>query len=181
PGALRRLPRPALTTREPPPACRAQLSEKPGPYPFRRFGAQPLWTASPVIHPQDTGCATSYSQAYGRRLGRGSETPTPIGGAVREWRYPLETATRSLVGPRKRHPCRQVVPSDETATPGSPPIVGGRRIRRCDPPDEAPGSRRYDCRWMADGSFPTGTVTFLLTDVEGSTGIWETEPARARI
>ncbi len=34
---------------------------------------------------------------------------------------------------------------------------------------------------MPDAPLPSGTVTFLLTDVEGSTGIWESEPDRARI
>ena len=43
------------------------------------------------------------------------------------------------------------------------------------------GSRRYDWRRMFESELPTGTVTFLLTDVEGSTGIWESAPTHARV
>jgi len=34
---------------------------------------------------------------------------------------------------------------------------------------------------VADAPLPSGTLTFLLTDVEGSTGIWESETTRARL
>ena len=33
---------------------------------------------------------------------------------------------------------------------------------------------------MGEPSLPSGMVTFLLTDVEGSTRIWEADPSRAR-
>ena len=33
---------------------------------------------------------------------------------------------------------------------------------------------------MAEASLPSGVVTFLLTDVEGSTRIWEADRSRAR-
>src|SRR5439155_21369552 len=34
---------------------------------------------------------------------------------------------------------------------------------------------------MAEPSLPSGMVTFLLTDVEGSTRIWEADRSRARV
>jgi len=34
---------------------------------------------------------------------------------------------------------------------------------------------------MPDPPLPSGTLTFLLTDVEGSTDIWESDPGRARV
>ena len=34
---------------------------------------------------------------------------------------------------------------------------------------------------MADGLAPTGTVSFLLTDIESSTGMWEDCPAQMAV
>src|SRR6266545_2735781 len=62
---------------------------------------------------------------------------------------------------------RQVVPASRTTTVGlcyhGHAFVDGLP-RRC---------------WMAD--LPTGMVTFLFTDIEGSTPLWEREPAQMRL
>jgi hypothetical protein len=40
----------------------------------------------------------------------------------------------------------------------------------------APGASPTPPRELSGSELPAGTVTFLLTDIEGSTRLWETEP-----
>src|SRR5207247_2136327 len=72
-------------------------------------------------------------------------------------------------GPPPPTPALPAAPGVHAA---EPPAPAGRAPRPARPASPArPGAR---------GALPTGTVTFLLTDIEGSTRLWEQHPEPMR-
>src|SRR4051794_19480371 len=99
-------------------------------------------------------------------------------------RYTIEPATdapRPWPKPRSKHPAGTVIAAPATpprraaleyATPGAE--AGRRKWPRLSGPPEGGFARTY--RLFSVG-WPTGTLTSLFTDGEGSTGRWEADRA----
>ena len=62
------------------------------------------------------------------------------------------------------------------------PVCGGRMLASMSEFDPSADTPLVDWSELGvSGLLPTGTVTLLLADVEGSTRLWETQPVRPRL